>query len=126
MSVGQYIIAVGNLTAGFYFVGPFDSFNQASEYADKKDEATRIIPLAIPVPAIKPTPPPVYYEIPWDVPGLKGWSIIGMNHYREGGLEDRHLYVSMTKDGRCITAQGSDEIAVFERLEALAYREETK
>ncbi len=57
-------------------------------------------------------------KMPWDVPQLSGWSIVGMNHYRMGGA--KKLFVAMTKDGHCIVSEGADEQAVFVELASLA------
>lgn len=63
-------------------------------------------------------------DLPWNTPALRGWSIVGMNHYRLEGR--RRLFVSMTKAGRglaptvCITAEGPNEREVFESLAAQA------
>lgn len=58
--------------------------------------------------------------LPWQTLSAEGWAIVGMNHYRQGG--ERHLFCSMARHGRCITAEGSDERAVFEDLQAQAAR----
>lgn len=58
-------------------------------------------------------------DMPWDRVELRGWSIVGMNHYRVAGV--RNLFVAMTKDGRCITAEGSHENMVWKDLAAKAY-----
>ncbi len=57
--------------------------------------------------------------LPWQRGALAQWRIVGMNHYNfEGGLR---LFVAMTsQDGRCIKAEGADEMAVFEMLEKMA------
>jgi hypothetical protein len=52
--------------------------------------------------------------LPWNVPELRDWSIVGMNHFRQGG--ERHLFVAMTRSGRCIVAEGDDEYVVFRWL----------
>ena len=57
-------------------------------------------------------------DLPWNHIVLRPWSIVGMNHYHRDGR--RHLFVAMTKDGRCIKAEGWDEALVFERLIAMA------
>lgn len=63
---------------------------------------------------------------PWMHPALSGvgWSLASCNHYRQavvlGGDKVRHLFVTMTKDGRAITAEGPDERIVFEQLVKLA------
>ncbi len=57
-------------------------------------------------------------RMPWEPLTNDGWAIVGMNHYHLKGT--RHLFVAMTKAGRCITAEGSDEAAVFDHLAELA------
>ena len=52
-------------------------------------------------------------RMPWDHPALESWMICGMNHYRFKG--STFLFVSMTKNGRCIKAEGPD-IEVFKSL----------
>lgn len=58
--------------------------------------------------------------MPWKE--MKGWSIVGMNHYFvEGAKKERHLFVAMVnRAGRCIKAEGPDESAVFEDLQKKA------
>lgn len=51
---------------------------------------------------------------PWQSETLKDWAICGMNHYHVQGK--RLIFVSMTKDGRCITAEGLDNEAIWESL----------
>jgi len=51
---------------------------------------------------------------PWQALSDDGWMIVGMNHYRLKGVT--HLFCSMAKKGRCITAENIDESAVFETL----------
>ncbi len=58
--------------------------------------------------------------MPWDRVELRGWSIVGMNHYHVGGA--RQLFVAMTKGGRCITAEGSNEVNVWKDLAMAAFR----
>ena len=41
-------------------------------------------------------------------------------HYRQNG--EKHLFCSMARHGRCITAEGTYERAVFEALQAQAAR----
>ncbi|MCK4782155.1 MAG: hypothetical protein KAV87_00280 [Desulfobacteraceae bacterium] len=53
-------------------------------------------------------------SMPWNRTELNGWSIVGMNHYHQEGR--KYLFCSMAKDGRCITAEGLSEDAVFDRL----------
>lgn len=57
-------------------------------------------------------------DMPWNHIVLRPWSIVGMNHYHRDGR--RYLFVAMTKDKRCIKAEGWDEAVVFERLIAQA------
>lgn len=49
---------------------------------------------------------------------LKDWDIVGMNHYKVLGV--RHLFVSMSKDGKCIKEEGRNEVQVFNQLSAKA------
>lgn len=51
---------------------------------------------------------------PWKMKPLDEWSIVGMNHYHVAG--ERFLFVSMTKDGRCITEEGKDDEYLWNRL----------
>ena len=44
---------------------------------------------------------------PWQQPPLDTWSIVGMNHYHVSG--EKYLFVSMAKDGKCITEEGKDD-----------------
>ncbi len=53
-------------------------------------------------------------EYPWKMPPLDEWSICGMNHYHDAG--GRSLFVSMVKDGRCITEEGRDDEYLWNRL----------
>jgi len=46
--------------------------------------------------------------------GLEEWAICGMNHYHMNG--ERFLFVSMVKDGKCITAEGTDDIDIWNNL----------
>lgn len=55
-------------------------------------------------------------EFPWNTPPLNEWAIVGMNHYFVDG--QRHLFVAMVKDGRCIKTEGADEAKVFADLVA--------
>lgn len=50
----------------------------------------------------------------WNTGVLSCWSICGMNHYHQNG--ERRLFVSMTRMGRFIVAEGSDEADVFREL----------
>jgi hypothetical protein len=56
--------------------------------------------------------------MPWQKLFNAGWRIVGMNHYRMHGTP--HLFCSMAKEGRCITAENTDETQVFRELERLA------
>lgn len=51
---------------------------------------------------------------PWLKGPLIDWSIVGMNHYHVDGV--RFLYVSMVKDGVCITEEGTDDEHLWNRL----------
>ena len=51
---------------------------------------------------------------PWMMRPLDEWSICGMNHYHLSG--QKRLFVSMTKDGRCITEEGTDDQYLWNRL----------
>ncbi len=53
-------------------------------------------------------------QVPWKMPPLDEWSICGMNHYH--GVGGRSLFVSMVKDGRCITEEGRDDEYLWNRL----------
>jgi hypothetical protein len=57
--------------------------------------------------------------LPWRRLELLDWDIVGMNHYWVNGT--RFLFVAMTKEGRCVRAEGSDEADVFEALATLAH-----
>lgn len=55
-------------------------------------------------------------KAPWQKRApLDEWSIVGMNHYRDRNGE-RLLYVSMVKDGRCITEEGKDDEYLWNKL----------
>ena len=54
---------------------------------------------------------------------LRKWSIVGMNHYFKGG--ERCLFVAMTKDGRCIKAEGPDDARIWLDLVKQAERIDT-
>jgi len=56
----------------------------------------------------------IQYQPPWRQHPLDEWSICGMNHYHVNG--DKHLFVSMVKDGRCITEEGMDDNYLWNRL----------
>ena len=51
---------------------------------------------------------------PWLQPPLNAWAICGMNHYHVSG--EKFLFVSMTKDGLCITEEGKDDKYLWNRL----------
>ena len=51
---------------------------------------------------------------PWMMKPLDEWSIVGMNHYSVDG--ERRLFVAMSKDGRCIKAEGQDDRFLWNRL----------
>lgn len=53
-------------------------------------------------------------KFPWQQGVLARWSICGMNHYHVAG--QRFLFVSMTKDGQCITEEGPDDKYLWNRL----------
>ncbi len=53
-------------------------------------------------------------KLPWKDGVLDEWSICGMNHYHVGG--ERFLFVSMVKDGRCITEEGRDDQYLWDQL----------
>lgn len=53
-----------------------------------------------------------YY--PWQHPDLIQWSIVGMNHYHQSG--ERMLFVAMTHDSTCITAEGPDDKQIWIKL----------
>ncbi len=59
-------------------------------------------------------------NLPWRLAPLRDWWIVGMNHYRQAGR--RCLYVAMTRDGRCISAEGDNEEEVFRSLANQAMR----
>lgn len=52
--------------------------------------------------------------LPWDRSPLDKWSICGMNHYHIDGK--KMLFVSMVKDGRCITVEGEDSWHLWSNL----------
>lgn len=60
--------------------------------------------------------------MPWKEGPLKDWAICGMNHYHVEG--ERYLFVSMVRNGVCITREGKDDDLLWERLkeQALGYR----
>jgi hypothetical protein len=54
-------------------------------------------------------------QLPWNIPPLDKWRIVGMNHYNMAGV--KRLFVAMTDSkGRCIQTEGTDEIEVFRDL----------
>ncbi|MEW8120040.1 MAG: hypothetical protein AB2792_23005, partial [Candidatus Thiodiazotropha sp.] len=61
-------------------------------------------------------------KYPWKDGPLNAWSIVGMNHYHVAG--ERFLFVSMTKDGKCITAEGKDDKYLWNRLCHAAWKAE--
>jgi len=61
------------------------------------------------------------YIPPWKESTLAQWSICGMNHYHVEGK--KFLFVSMVKDGRCITEEGEDDIYLWNRLMHKAWDE---
>jgi len=52
--------------------------------------------------------------LPWQKGNLANWDICGMNHYKYG--IKRFLFVSMVKDGKCIKAEGQDDIELWRDL----------
>lgn len=60
-------------------------------------------------------------KMPWEELTKKGWSIVGMNHYRLHG--EVHLFCSMARKGRCIVAENTDDAEVFI---SLAYQAENQ
>lgn len=59
---------------------------------------------------------------PWSRPPLDKWAICGMNHYHVSGK--RMLFVAMTRHGKCIKAEGSDDEYLWNRLCHLAWEAE--
>lgn len=55
-----------------------------------------------------------HVNLPWEAGQFEGWSIVGMNHYSFQG--SRHLYVAMMKDGKCVKAEGPNDLEVFHEL----------
>jgi len=53
-------------------------------------------------------------NMPWQHGILQDWSICGMNHYRLNG--EKLIFVSMAKDGKCITEEGRDNEFLWNRL----------
>ena len=60
--------------------------------------------------------------LPWQAPPLNEWSICGMNHYHIKG--EKFLFVSMVKDGKCITEEGKDDKYLWNRLWLKAHDEQ--
>ena len=54
------------------------------------------------------------FNPPWMDSVLKGWSIVGMNHYFENG--ERRLFVAMVKGSFCIKEEGKDDEYLWNRL----------
>jgi len=52
--------------------------------------------------------------MPWQNSPLNEWAICGMNHYHVNG--EKFLFVSMVKDGKCITEEGKDDQYLWNRL----------
>lgn len=61
--------------------------------------------------------------MPWADLAGDGWRIVGMNHYNLVGKT--HLFCSMARDGRCITAEADNEALVFQKLAELAKQQES-
>lgn len=59
------------------------------------------------------------YAPPWLGGRLKDWAICGMNHYHANG--ERFLFVAMTMDGKCITAEGKDDWSLWNSLQLQAW-----
>ena len=57
---------------------------------------------------------------PWQEPPLNCWAICGMNHYHISG--ERYLFVSMTRNGKCITEEGKDGPDLWDRLRQKAIK----
>jgi len=53
-------------------------------------------------------------KLPWQNGVLDEWSICGCNHYHVNG--SKFIFVSMTKDGVCITEEGKDDRYLWNRL----------
>jgi hypothetical protein len=56
--------------------------------------------------------------LPWQHPDLLGWTIVGMNHYREDN--GRKLFIAMTRAGHCIKVEGPDDRELWDRLAVMA------
>lgn len=52
--------------------------------------------------------------LPWNRAPLNEWSICGMNHYHIHGT--KFIFVSMVKNGMCITEEGADDVYLWNRL----------
>lgn len=52
--------------------------------------------------------------LPWHLPPLDEWEIVGMNHYHQNG--SRRLFVAMVREGHCIKAEGPDTIMLWDEL----------
>lgn len=63
-------------------------------------------------------------EMPWKELFNKGWRIVGMNHYHAKG--ESYLFCSMTKEGKCITAEALWDANVFRMLNEQACTEGEK
>lgn len=59
---------------------------------------------------------------PWLRSPLDKWLICGMNHYHVDGK--RMLFVSMVKDGKCITSEGEDNWVIWNNLSIQSESEE--
>jgi hypothetical protein len=90
-----------------------DEYNKKTEYI-----ARRARDNASDVTEVEPPPPLVSSSFPWKSPLLAAWEISGMNHYYSGGV--KHLFVSMTRHGKAIKAEGSDSSAIWAELERQA------
>ena len=56
--------------------------------------------------------------MPWSGLFKAGWRIVGMNHFRLNGAT--YLFCAMTKDGKCIVSEGTNDEQVFVDLERKA------
>lgn len=61
---------------------------------------------------------------PWQKLPLSKWAICGMNHYHIDG--EKFIFVSMVKDGKCITQEGVDNWVIWNNLSILADLAEAK
>ena len=57
-------------------------------------------------------------KYPWEDWPLSEWCICGMNHYHQDG--EKRLFVSLVKDGMCITQEGLDNKTIWDKLELKA------